>query len=51
MSLQVNGESDPADLLPKEEWLVNFVKAERAAGRKVLVFVRQSGTRDIQSRP
>jgi len=50
VSLQANGEPDPADLLPKEEWLVNFVKAERAAGRKVLVFVRQSGTRDIQPR-
>ncbi|MCD6345728.1 MAG: DEAD/DEAH box helicase [Anaerolineae bacterium] len=50
VSLQINGEPDPTDLLPKEEWLVNFVKAERAAGRKVLVFVRQSGTRDIQPR-
>ena len=50
VSSQANGEPDPTDLLPKEEWLVNFVKAERAAGRKVLVFVRQSGTRDIQPR-
>ena len=50
VSLQTNGEPDPTDLLPKEEWLVNFVKAEQAAGRKVLVFVRQSGTRDIQPR-
>jgi hypothetical protein len=37
-------------LLPKEEWLVNTVKAELAAGRKVVVYVRQTGTRDIRSR-
>jgi hypothetical protein len=36
--------------LPKEEWLVNFVRAERNAGRKVLIYVRQTGTRDIQPR-
>ncbi len=36
--------------LPKEEWLVNTVKAELAAGRKVVVYVRQTGTRDIRSR-
>jgi hypothetical protein len=39
-----------SDLLPKEEWLVNTVKAELAAGRKVVVYVRQTGTRDIRSR-
>ena len=39
-----------AEPLPKEEWLVNYVKAEKAAGRKVMVFARQTGTRDIQPR-
>jgi hypothetical protein len=38
------------ELLPKEEWLVSTVKAELAAGRKVVVYVRQTGTRDIRSR-
>lgn len=36
--------------LPKENWLANFCKAERQQGRKVLVYVRQTGTRDIQDR-
>ncbi|NPV86297.1 MAG: hypothetical protein HPY45_09855 [Anaerolineae bacterium] len=36
--------------LPKENWLADFCKAERAQGRKVLVYVRQTGTRDIQDR-
>ncbi len=39
-----------ADPLPKAEWMVDFVKAEKTAKRKVLVFVRQSSTRDIQPR-
>ena len=38
------------DGLPKEAWLVDFVKAEKAVGRKTLVFVRQTATRDIQPR-
>jgi len=52
----VNEDGDPIyaangdEPLPKEEWLVNYVKAEKAAGRKVLVFARQTGTRDIQPR-
>lgn len=37
-------------LLPKESWLVNFASAEIKAGRKVIVYIRQSGTRDIQPR-
>ena len=37
-------------LLPKEEWLLNKVKTELAEGRKVLVYLRQTGTRDIQPR-
>jgi hypothetical protein len=36
--------------LPKENWLVDFCKAEKQQGRKVLVYVRQTGTRDIQDR-
>jgi hypothetical protein len=36
-------------LLPKEEFL-DFAKSEVATGRKVLVYVRQTGTRDIQPR-
>ncbi len=39
-----------ADPLPKEAWLVDFVKAEKAVGRKTLVFARQTATRDIQPR-
>ena len=41
---------DNAQLLQKEEWLADYCKAEVAAGRKVLVYVRQTGTRDIQPR-
>ncbi len=37
-------------MLPKEEWLVNMAKAQKAAGRKVMVYVRQTGERDIQER-
>ena len=37
-------------LLPKERWLAGFVAAEVAAGRKVLVYARQTGKRDIQPR-
>jgi hypothetical protein len=36
--------------LPKERWLADYCRAERAQGRKVLVYVRQTGTRDIQER-
>lgn len=37
-------------LLPKEEWLVEFVRSEAMLGRKTLVYVRQSDSRDIQPR-
>lgn len=37
-------------LLPKEERLANICLSEKYAGRKVLVYVRQTGTRDIQDR-
>ena len=38
------------DHLPKEQWLVDFCRSERQQGRKVLIYVRQTGTRDIQDR-
>jgi hypothetical protein len=38
------------DPLPKEAWLIDFVKAEKAVGRKTLIFARQTATRDIQPR-
>ena len=34
--------------LPKESWLANFCRSEKLQGRKVLVYVRQTGKRDIQ---
>ncbi len=37
-------------LLPKEEWLANAIRREIAEGRRVLVYVRQTGTRDIRGR-
>ena len=36
--------------LPKENWLADFCKMEKQQGRKVLIYVRQTGTRDIQDR-
>jgi hypothetical protein len=43
-----NGSKDR--LFPKEEWLVNLAQAEQANGRRVLVFCRQTATRDITER-
>ncbi len=37
-------------LLPKEQWLVDYCLNEQQQQRKVLVYVRQTGTRDIQPR-
>jgi hypothetical protein len=37
-------------LLPKEQWLVEHCQAELANGRRVLVYVRQTGTRNIRPR-
>ncbi len=34
--------------LPKESWLANFCRTEKLQNRKVLVYVRQTGKRDIQ---
>ena len=39
-----------SDLLPKERWLASFCQSEKARRRRVLVYVRQTGTRDIQER-
>ena len=41
---------DSKALLPKEAWLVDFVSAESEQGRKTLIYLRQTGTRDIQYR-
>jgi hypothetical protein len=37
-------------LLPKEQWLADFCRAEVTAGRRVLVYVRLTGAKDIQDR-
>jgi hypothetical protein len=39
-----------SESMPKESWLVDFCRAERQQGRKVLIYLRQTGTRDIQDR-
>jgi SNF2 family DNA or RNA helicase len=38
------------ELLPKEEWLQATVRAELAQNRRCLVYLRQTGTRDIRPR-
>lgn len=38
------------ELLPKEQYLVDYCRAEAAAGRKVIVYARQTGTRDLRYR-
>jgi superfamily II DNA or RNA helicase len=38
------------ETMPKETWLVDFCRSERQHGRKVLIYLRQTGTRDIQDR-
>ena len=37
-------------LYPKEQWLLDLIRDELAQGRSVGVFLRQTGTRDIQPR-
>lgn len=39
-----------SETMPKESWLVDFCRTERQQGRKVLIYLRQTGTRDIQDR-
>jgi hypothetical protein len=41
---------DADRLYPKEGWLIDKCLEEKALGRRVLLFVRQTGTRDIQPR-
>ncbi len=41
---------DESTLSPKEEKLLEICKAEKAQGRKVLIYTVYSGTRDTQSR-
>jgi hypothetical protein len=50
--LTVNPVVDVAagELLPKERWLQETVEAELARGRRCLVYLRQTGTRDIRDR-
>ncbi len=38
------------DISPKEQYLLDLVRGEVSAGRKVLVYVRQTGVRDIRCR-
>lgn len=38
------------DLLPKERWLLDWAQAELAQQRKILLYVRQTASRDIQPR-
>src|SRR5579859_2985369 len=46
--LELDAVAEAGDLLPKESWLVKACQRERAQGRKMLVYVRQTGERDIQ---
>ena len=41
---------DHRDLLPKESWLLGCISKELQEGRKVVVYLRQTGTRDIRQR-
>jgi hypothetical protein len=41
---------DQGILLPKENWLAEFCRAEKSRHRRTLVYIRQTGTRDIQDR-
>lgn len=50
MELPAVIQDDGKALLPKEAWLVDFVSSESARGRKTLIYLRQTGTRDIQYR-
>jgi hypothetical protein len=51
VGLPENGNGvDASELLPKEKWLAEMCRAEHFKGRKTLVYVRQTGERDIQPR-
>jgi hypothetical protein len=48
-----DSERDDANLpslLPKERWLADFCRAEVDAGRRVLIYVRLTGEKDVQDR-
>ncbi|MEZ4614740.1 MAG: hypothetical protein R2867_04380, partial [Caldilineaceae bacterium] len=49
-ALHLNPVVAEGTLLPKEQWLVDYCLDEQQQQRKVLVYVRQTGTRDIQPR-
>ncbi len=38
------------ELLPKEAWLLNKAQNELAEGRRMIIYLRQTGTRDIRDR-
>lgn len=40
----------PGDLAPKEEWLLDTIADEVRQDRKALIYLRQTGTRNIQPR-
>ena len=48
--LAVPAVPERGELLPKEAWMLHKVQAELAEGRKVLVYLRQTATRDIRQR-
>jgi hypothetical protein len=48
--MQLEPITAPGEWLPKERWLMDYCRDEVLRGRKVLVYVRQTGTRDIQPR-
>jgi len=49
-TLSASAVPDAGKLLPKEEWMLNKVKNEVAEGRRVIIYLRQTGTRDIRDR-
>jgi hypothetical protein len=48
--MQLEPVTGAGEWLPKEKWLMDYCTSEVLRGRKVLVYVRQTGTRDIQPR-
>ena len=42
--------NDESELLPKEQWLVDHCQEQVAQGRRVIVYLRQTGTRNIRPR-
>ena len=47
--IQISGDR-MINVLPKEAWLAAYVLQEAINGRKCLIYVRQTGTRDIRDR-